>query len=63
MYHLTQANVARFKASLNDPLMKEFTDFLEPVNKLAEESPGFIWRLTDDDGRSASLLNPLLKMK
>lgn len=61
MHHLTQANVARFKAPLTDPVMKEFTDFLEPVNKLAEESPGFVWRLTDDDGRSASFIESPFK--
>lgn len=55
-YHLAQANIARFKAPLTDPLMKEFVDFLEPINKLAEESPGFIWRLKDDEGRSASYI-------
>ena len=36
--------------------MKEFVDFIEPVNKLAEESPGFVWRLTDDAGRSSSYI-------
>jgi len=56
MYHLAQANIARFKASLDSPLMKEFVDFLEPVNKFAEESKGFVWRLKDDQGRSASYI-------
>lgn len=55
-YYLAQANIARFKAPLSDPIMKEFVDFLEPVNKLAEESSGFVWRLKDDDGRSASYI-------
>lgn len=55
-FHLAQANIARFKASLDDPIMKEFVDFIEPVNKLAEESPGFVWRLKDEQGRSASYI-------
>ena len=55
-FHLAQANIARFRASLNDPIMKEFVDFIEPVNKFAEESPGFIWRLKDEQGRSASYI-------
>ncbi len=41
--------------------MKEFTDFLEPVNKLAEESDGFIWRLMDTEGRSASYIESPFK--
>ena len=56
MFHLAQANIARFKAPLDHPSMKEFVDFLEPVNKFADESKGFIWRLKDGDGRSASFL-------
>jgi hypothetical protein len=55
-YYLAQANIARFKAPLDHPLMKEFVDFLEPVNRFAEESEGFIWRLKDDKGRSASYI-------
>lgn len=61
MFHLAQANVARFKAPLDSSVMKEFADFLEPVNKLAEESQGFIWRLTDREGRSASYIESPFK--
>lgn len=58
-YHLAQINISRFKAPLEDISMKEFVDFLEPVNKFAEESEGFIWRLKDEEGRAASyLVNP-----
>lgn len=55
-HYLAQANVAKFKEPLDHPTMKEFVDFLEPVNTYAEESKGFIWRLKDDDGRSASYI-------
>lgn len=60
-YHLAQANIARFKATLEDPLMKEFVDFLEPVNRFAEESPGFVWRLKDEQGRPASYIESPFK--
>lgn len=56
MYHLAQANIARFKEPLPHPLMKEFVDFLEPVNRFAEESNGFVWRLKDEEGRPASYI-------
>ena len=55
-YHLAQANIAKFRAKLDHPTMKEFVDFLEPVNRFAEESEGFVWRLKDDEGRSASYI-------
>lgn len=60
-YHLAQANIARFKASLDDPIMKEFVDFLEPVNQFAEESEGFVWRLKDEEGRSSSFIESPFK--
>ncbi|WP_350287885.1 DUF3291 domain-containing protein [uncultured Croceitalea sp.] len=55
-FYLAQANIAQFKAPLDSPMMKEFVDFLEPVNRFAEESEGFVWRLKDDEGRSASYI-------
>lgn len=60
-YHLAQANIARFKATLDDPIMKEFVDFLDPVNRFAEESPGFVWRLKDEQGRPASYIESPFK--
>lgn len=56
-HHVAQLNIGRFKAPLDHPTMKEFTDFLDPVNKLAEGSPGFVWRLIDDSGRSSSYVD------
>lgn len=51
--YLAQINIAKLKAPLDHPIMKEFTDFLDPVNKLAEDSPGFVWRLKDEYGQSS----------
>jgi hypothetical protein len=45
--NIAQINIAQMKAPLNSDLMKEFRDFLAPVNLLAESSPGFIWRYQD----------------
>lgn len=45
---LAQINIAHMKAPKDDPIMKEFVDFLDPINKLAEESPGFVWRLVGE---------------
>lgn len=51
--HLVQFNITKLKADLENPIMKEFRDFLAPVNELAESSPGFVWRLKDDTGDAA----------
>lgn len=53
-YHLAQFNIIKLKDHLDSPVVKEFKDFLAPVNQLAEESPGFVWRLKDDTGASAT---------
>ena len=56
--HLAQLNIAKTKAPLDDPAMKEFVDFLDPVNALADTSPGFVWRLQGDSGVSSSYIPP-----
>ena len=43
--HLAQLNVARPRAAMDDPQMADFEAALEPVNQLAEQAPGFVWRL------------------
>ena len=35
--------------------MAEFVDNLERINGLAEESPGYVWRLQDDSGDATSI--------
>ena len=46
-YHLAQLNIARMVAPLDSPLMAEFVAALDSVNRAAELSPGFVWRLTN----------------
>lgn len=53
-YHLAQFNIIKLKDRLDSPVVKEFKDFLGPVNQLAEESPGFVWRLKDDSQEGAT---------
>ncbi|HYN97906.1 MAG TPA: DUF3291 domain-containing protein [Pilimelia sp.] len=57
-YHLAQLNIARMRAPLDDPLMRDFTAALPEINALADASAGFVWRLTDDDGVDATALRP-----
>ena len=54
-YHLAQLNVARMAAPTDAPEMAEFMANLEPINALADQSPGFIWRLKTDEGDATAL--------
>ena len=52
--HIAQLNIAKCRASLDDPLMQEFVDNLDPINAIADASPGFVWRLQDEGGDATS---------
>jgi hypothetical protein len=53
--HLAQLNVGRLRAPLDDPLIDDFRNNLEPVNALAEASPGYVWRLQDEGGDATGI--------
>ncbi len=54
-YHLAQLNVARLLAPLESPLLARFVSALEPINALADRSPGFVWRLQTPEGDATSI--------
>lgn len=54
-WHLAQLNIASMKAPLEDPLMSGFVEQLDKINALAEDSPGFVWRLQTEEGDATSL--------
>ena len=53
--HLAQVNVARAKGPMEGAVMAEFARALDPINLLAERTPGFVWRLQDADGDATAL--------
>jgi hypothetical protein len=53
-FHLAQYNIGRIRRPLDHPDVAEFIAALGPINAIAEASPGFVWRLTDEDGQSSS---------
>ena len=57
MHHLAQINISRLKYPVDHPQIAEFVDNLDYINRLAEKSPGFIWRLKDASG-NATDINP-----
>ncbi|MCJ1884377.1 DUF3291 domain-containing protein [Pseudomonas sp. LA21] len=54
-YHLAQVNIAKARAPLDHPVMKGFVDQLDHINRLAESSPGFVWRLQTDEGDATAI--------
>ncbi len=55
IYHLAQVNVARMLAPLTDPLMAGFVAELDAINALADNSPGFLWRLQTSEGNATDI--------
>jgi len=54
-HQLAQLNVARMVARIDDPKMADFVAWLDVINRLAERSTGFVWRLHDESGNATSL--------
>ena len=57
-FHLTQLNIAILKEPLDSPVLADFIANLERINALAENSPGYIWRLKTEEG-NATAFRPL----
>jgi Domain of unknown function (DUF3291) len=53
-WHFAQFNIARLHEPLDHPDTAEFVANLDHINAVAESSPGFVWRLTDEVGQSSS---------
>lgn len=54
-YHLAQLNIAKLKYGFDDPELADFVARLDEVNALADESPGFVWRLQTDEGDATAV--------
>lgn len=54
-YHLAQVNIARMLAPIDSPVMADFVNNLDRINNIAEESTGFVWRLTGDENNATAL--------
>jgi hypothetical protein len=53
--HLAQLNIAKPKFHLEAPEIADFVNNLDPINAIAESSPGFIWRLQDESGDATNI--------
>jgi Domain of unknown function (DUF3291) len=54
-YHLAQFNIARILVEFDHPIMRDFVANLDPINAIAERSPGFVWRLQTDAGNATAV--------
>ena len=54
-HHLAQLNIAKMKFAIDAPELADFVARLEAVNTLADESPGFVWRLKTDEGDATAI--------
>ena len=54
-HHLAQVNVATLRAPLDGPELAGFVAQLEPLNALADQSPGVVWRLQTEDGDATAI--------
>jgi hypothetical protein len=54
-FQLAQINISRMHAPLNHPIMKGFVDQLETINRIADHSPGFVWRLQGQYGSAVDI--------
>ncbi len=55
MFQLAEVNIARMLAPLSDPQMEGFVARLDEINAIADNSPGFVWRLQTEDGNATTL--------
>lgn len=56
-YHIAQINIGRILGDMNGPIMAEFKANLDRINAIAEQTPGFVWRLKDSDSNDATSIH------
>ena len=54
-WQLAQVNIGRVRGDMNDPVMGEFVANLPAINALADQAPGFVWRLQTEDGDATAV--------
>lgn len=57
-FQLAQLNIARLLHPIDHPRIADFVNALDDVNALAENSPGFVWRLKTDSGNALDVHHP-----
>ena len=54
-FELAQVNIGRLSAPVESPQIAEFVAALDPINRLADTSAGFVWRLQTAEGNATAI--------
>ena len=54
-YELAQLNIGIIKGAMDSPVMADFAANLDRINALADQSPGFVWRLQTEEGDATAI--------
>lgn len=54
-FQLAQLNIAQLLAPLDSPQLADFVANLDRINALADNSPGFVWRLQTETGNATDI--------
>ena len=54
-WELAQLNIGVIKGPMDSPVMADFASNLERINAVAEQSPGFVWRLQTEAGDATAI--------
>jgi hypothetical protein len=54
-YQLAQLNIAKMREALESPVMVDFVNNLDRINALADQAPGFVWRLKDESEEAMAM--------
>jgi Domain of unknown function (DUF3291) len=55
-FHLAQINIGRLAAPIDDPKIAEFVSQLDAINAIADDAPGFVWRLKTESGNATDVV-------
>ncbi len=54
-FQLAQLNIGRAVAPVDSAQLADFVAALAPINALADQAPGFVWRFQTDEGNATAL--------
>jgi hypothetical protein len=54
-FQIAQVNIGLTKGAMESPVMADFAAALDPINALADDAPGFVWRLQTEDGDATAI--------
>ncbi|WP_166267230.1 DUF3291 domain-containing protein [Marinobacter caseinilyticus] len=54
-HHIAQLNLARLLAPIDSPQLSDFVANLDRINALADDAPGFVWRLQTEEGDATGI--------